>query len=119
MPAHHGTEAFVQGEFRLGGARPAHPAIGRRWHPCPRWRGGSFTIEPGTLNYIGQIRVGMHPELELERHPRSGTPADRIQVADREAEARAALAAETPQDGQVFGYESNFYDVRRAGGCRS
>ncbi|PTA72712.1 MULTISPECIES: hypothetical protein [unclassified Stenotrophomonas] len=71
-------------------------AVGQTGLAVPEAEAYSFTIEPGKLNYIGQIRVGMHPELELERHPRSGTPADMIQVTDREAEARATIAAEYP-----------------------
>lgn len=71
-------------------------SMGQTGLAVPEAEAYSFTIEPGKLNYIGQIRVGMHPELELERHPRSGTSADMISVTDREAEARATMAAEYP-----------------------
>jgi len=71
-------------------------AVGQTGLAVPEAEAFSFTIEPGKLNYIGEIRVGMHPQLELERDPRSGPPADMILVTDREAEARATLATEYP-----------------------
>lgn len=56
----------------------------------------SFTIEAGKLNYIGDIAVGGRYPFNLDSAIRQGDERRLIDIRDREAEARSAVAAEYP-----------------------